>query len=82
MGLGCVVTISNSPAEVGLEGEDKRGEEKGQSTLACVFQISLIYYPTELEDCRGIVFTDGIRISEQASGRKSLSGLYLRNRNV
>ena len=45
----------------------------------------LVFYPTALKDCRGIVFTHGVRMGGRAGGRaagNSLSGLYLRNRKV
>ena len=42
---------------------------------------SSTFYPTALKGCRGIVFTHGVRIGGQGTG-KSLSRLYIRNRKV
>ena len=36
---------------------------------------------TALKGCRGIVFTNGVRMGGRTAGN-SLSGLYLRNRKV
>ena len=41
----------------------------------------LLFYPTALKGCRGIVFMLGVQMGGRAVG-KSLSGLYLRNRKV
>ena len=56
-------------------------------TFMAVFLLG--FYPTALKGCRGIVFTHGVRMGGRAGVRaggraavKSLSGLYLRNRNV
>ena len=45
----------------------------------------IVYYPTALKGCPGIVFTHGVRMGSQAGVRaagKSLSRLYLRKRKV
>ena len=55
--------------------------------------LQIIYYPTALKGCQGIVFTHGVRMGGRVGGRpggraggrgtgKSLSELYLRNRKV
>ena len=41
----------------------------------------IVFYPTVLKGCRGIVFTHGVRMGGRAAD-KSLSRLYLRNRKV
>ena len=41
----------------------------------------VVFYPTALKDCRGIVFTHGVRMGGWTVG-KSLSVLYFRNRKV
>ena len=42
--------------------------------------LTIVFYPTAIKGCRGIVFTHGVRMGGRPGGR--LTGLYLRNRKV
>ena len=40
------------------------------SAYSLILQVIQFFYPTALKGCRGIVFTDGVRMGRQAGGQR------------